>query len=85
MVGGLIFSRALTLFTTPVIYLYLDELQDRVGGWRESLFGGRRARRHTAAEDPKQLPAPEPQLTLPRSSEAWVRFGLILPHRKCDI
>ena len=29
MVGGLIFSQALTLFTTPVIYLYLDELSLR--------------------------------------------------------
>ena len=27
MVGGLIFSQALTLYTTPVIYLYLDRLQ----------------------------------------------------------
>ena len=27
MVGGLILSQALTLFTTPVIYLYLDRLQ----------------------------------------------------------
>jgi len=29
MVGGLILSQALTLFTTPVIYLYLDELSLR--------------------------------------------------------
>jgi HAE1 family hydrophobic/amphiphilic exporter-1 len=26
MVGGLLVSRALTLFTTPVVYLYLDQL-----------------------------------------------------------
>jgi multidrug efflux pump subunit AcrB len=29
MVGGLILSQALTLFTTPVVYLYLDELSLR--------------------------------------------------------
>jgi multidrug efflux pump len=31
MVGGLIFSQALTLFTTPVIYLYFDRLAARFG------------------------------------------------------
>ncbi len=32
MVGGLIVSQALTLFTTPVIYLYLDQLSDWLSG-----------------------------------------------------
>jgi hydrophobic/amphiphilic exporter-1 (mainly G- bacteria), HAE1 family len=34
MVGGLIVSQALTLFTTPVIYLYLDKLSKRLANWR---------------------------------------------------
>jgi hydrophobic/amphiphilic exporter-1 (mainly G- bacteria), HAE1 family len=35
MVGGLIMSQALTLFTTPVIYLYLDEFSVRFRGRRK--------------------------------------------------
>jgi HAE1 family hydrophobic/amphiphilic exporter-1 len=34
MVGGLIVSQALTLFTTPVIYLYLDQLSNWL--WRSA-------------------------------------------------
>jgi multidrug efflux pump len=36
IVGGLIVSQALTLFTTPVIYLYLDRMRLRVTGRRSS-------------------------------------------------
>jgi HAE1 family hydrophobic/amphiphilic exporter-1 len=32
MVGGLIVSQALTLFTTPVVYLYLDRLSNWFSG-----------------------------------------------------
>jgi len=33
MVGGLIVSQALTLFTTPVVYLYLDRLSNALSAW----------------------------------------------------
>ena len=33
MVGGLIVSQALTLFTTPVIYIYLDRLSNYLLRW----------------------------------------------------
>jgi multidrug efflux pump len=40
IVGGLIVSQALTLFTTPVIYLYLDRMRLRVTGRRSSYKRG---------------------------------------------
>jgi hypothetical protein len=39
MVGGLLLSQALTLFTTPVIYLYLDRLNNRLGRNRAEPIG----------------------------------------------
>jgi len=36
MVGGLIVSQALTLFTTPVVYLYLDRLSNTFARWGRS-------------------------------------------------
>jgi multidrug efflux pump len=41
MVGGLLVSQVLTLFTTPVVYLYFDRLATRFGkSHRHSREGG---------------------------------------------
>ncbi|HEX7253166.1 MAG TPA: multidrug efflux RND transporter permease subunit [Thermoanaerobaculia bacterium] len=45
IVGGLIFSQMLTLYTTPVVYLYLDRFQI----WWRRRIGSRHARSRTAA------------------------------------
>ncbi|MBA1195329.1 MMPL family transporter [Pseudomonas entomophila] len=34
IIGGLILSQVLTLYTTPVVYLYFDRLRHRVNRWR---------------------------------------------------
>jgi hypothetical protein len=43
-VGGLLLSQILTLYTTPVVYLYLD----RLGGWMQRLMGRTRKPAETA-------------------------------------
>ena len=54
MVGGLLVSQALTLFTTPVVYLYLDRFSNWFADWGRSANSGRattagRARRNQAS------------------------------------
>jgi len=34
IIGGLVLSQILTLYTTPVVYLYLDRLRHRFNNWR---------------------------------------------------
>jgi multidrug efflux pump subunit AcrB len=43
IVGGLVFSQSLTLYTTPVRYLYLDRFR-----WRMRGLWGKRARKERA-------------------------------------
>ena len=45
MVGGLVLSQMLTLFTTPIVYLYLD----RTHYWYESRKKARQARKAAKA------------------------------------
>jgi HAE1 family hydrophobic/amphiphilic exporter-1 len=49
VVGGLLFSQLLTLFVTPVFYVYMDSLQ----GWLSRTF--RRSRRTAEEEDEERI------------------------------
>jgi multidrug efflux pump len=39
MVGGLLLSQVLTLYTTPVIYIFFDNLAQRFSGSRRTTGG----------------------------------------------
>jgi hydrophobic/amphiphilic exporter-1 (mainly G- bacteria), HAE1 family len=56
MIGGLVLSQALTLFTTPVVYLYLDKLSNWLSG---------RPKR----EEELELPPDEHIVELPKAAE----------------
>jgi multidrug efflux pump len=50
IIGGLIFSQVLTLYTTPVIYLFFDGLAQRFAKWRGK----------SPSREPHEEPAPQP-------------------------
>ena len=50
IIGGLIFSQVLTLYTTPVIYLFFDGLAQRFAKWRGE----------PESKEPHEEPAPQP-------------------------
>ncbi len=54
MVGGLLFSQVLTLYTTPVIYIFFDNLGARFSGKRKEHYGDR-----PSGDDALRLPDSE--------------------------
>ena len=56
IVGGLIVSQMLTLYTTPVVYLYMDRMRLR--------FARRKRERSLAREVPSPIPSPTDLPTL---------------------
>jgi HAE1 family hydrophobic/amphiphilic exporter-1 len=55
MVGGLLVSQALTLFTTPVVYLYLDTFSNALSRWTSN----KKKRNETAATNDELKDAAE--------------------------
>jgi len=67
MFGGLLVSQALTLFTTPIIYLYLD----RVSHWLSGHSGKKKSRKPEREPPQPELPLGTEPAKKPASAPAW--------------
>ena len=63
MVGGLVVSQVLTLFTTPVIYIYMDRLS-HLGAWIRQTTDNARGSRSVS------VPAANTKRVVPRDADA---------------
>ena len=60
VVGGLLLSQALTLYITPVIYVYLDALGARAAKWKFLNRGAKPAGKKPRPDRGGGLPNPAP-------------------------
>ena len=64
IIGGLLLSQVLTLYTTPVIYLYMDRLAQRLAKWRGNPTS-EEAPNHPEIQEPAHA-EPEPEVAAAR-------------------
>jgi multidrug efflux pump len=60
MVGGLLLSQALTLYTTPVIYIFFDSLGERFARFRSRSGEPRSDEPRPDQSSSGSVPPPEP-------------------------
>src|SRR4029079_5903843 len=68
VVGGLAFSQLITLYVTPVVYTYMDTVNQRAGRWFSRF--GRKKRDHDAVVAGGGIPALEPRVVAKSSGDA---------------
>ena len=74
IVGGLMFSQALTLYTTPVVYLYLDRLRMHWESFPPAV--DRRYGQSLSKPRSKALLTPRDTLRVYTSPELWSPTGI---------
>ena len=83
IVGGLVASQFITLYVTPVIYLYLERFQERVLD-RTSFFRSGRVRRPAVGDDGLAALAPMPAPTAVGGTDGVGEVAEASPHGSAE-